>query len=225
MKKIIAAAIILVIAAGVGWYFFMRDGGESMTDETTQEAGPVVATVNGEEISSATLEIAKGQIASAQGASVASLDAATLEQLESSALDTLIGQMLIQQAVTNAGTKAPKADVDARIAGIKGQFADEAAFQAELSKQGTNLEALTVQIEKDLAIQTFLATTLKLDGVTFTEEEVKAEYEKAIAGVETPPAFEDARAEVETFILQQKQQALLNAYVQELRGKANIEIL
>jgi peptidyl-prolyl cis-trans isomerase SurA len=229
MKKSILAIIILALAIGAGWYVFttMRDGGAN-TDAgaATQETAAVVAKVNGEEISGSTLEIAVEQIAAAQGVDTSSLDASSKAALRSVALDTLIGQVLIQQAVTKAGVQAPQEDVDAQLSSIRSQFDTEEAFLAALAENGTTLGDVTAQISTELSTQLFLSETLRMSEIAAaTDEEIAAEYEKAIVGVETPPTLEESRAQVEAFILQQKQQARLNEYVQQLRSEATIEIL
>jgi FKBP-type peptidyl-prolyl cis-trans isomerase (trigger factor) len=222
-KTLLMAIVgILVVAAGA-WFLFSNGG--ALSENGTPELSDTVARINGEDITRTELENSEAQIAIQQGIDTASLDAAGREELQSQALDALIANALIQQAVVNAGITATEADVDAQVALIKGQFPDDAQFQEALSGQGLSESDFREQVRGDVAAQAYLEQTLDLASITVADEEINAFYEQESAVTENIPPLEDVRGQIESLVIQQKQQELLAAHVQELRLNADIEIL
>ncbi|OPL11951.1 MAG: hypothetical protein AVO34_01655 [Firmicutes bacterium ML8_F2] len=223
-QKILLIAIVgfLVVAAGA-WFLFSNGGTSSQNN--TQELSDTVVLVNDEEIARAELENLEAQIAAQQGVDVASLDAANREQFQAQALDTLIANALIKQAVANSGITATEADIDAQIETIKSQFPDNAQFQEALLEQKISEADLRSQVAEELAQQAYFEQTLDIALITVSDEEINALYEQEAAATEDIPPLEDVRDQIESFIFQQKQQELLAAHVQELRSAADIEIL
>ncbi|PIT92083.1 MAG: hypothetical protein COU08_04495 [Candidatus Harrisonbacteria bacterium CG10_big_fil_rev_8_21_14_0_10_42_17] len=219
---LIAIVGILVVAVGV---WFLSSNGEAPSQNGTPEFSETVARVNGEDITRTELENSEAQIAAQQGIDTASLDVAGKEQLQAQALDGLIANTLIQQAVVNSGITATEADVSAQIELIKGQFPDDAQFQEALSEQGLSESDFREQVKGEVAMQAYLEQTLDLASITVTDEEVNVLYEQESAVTEDTPPLEDVRGQIESFVIQQKQQELLAAHVQELRSNADIEIL
>ncbi len=226
MKKIIIAVILLLlIGGGAYWYLTTKKDGGDNTETSGNTAGEIIARVNGEEIGRATLQVARDRLAVTQGVDVASLDAAALKQLETIALDSLIGETLILQAVKEAGGNPTEEEISAQLEEVSSQFDTNEALEAALATNGTTKEALRTQIIRDLSVQQYLDESLNLNEVVATEEEVQAAYKTAKAADENAPSLEEARPQVETFVIRQKQQQLLNVLIQELRTKAKIEIL
>jgi len=219
---LITIAGLLVIAIGA-WFFISN--GETPSQNDTSELSDTVARVNGEEITRTELENSETQLATQQGIDIGSLDTATREQLQAQALDALIANALIQQVVASSGIVATEADVDAQINTIRGQFQDDAEFQEALSGQGLSEAGLREQVRGEMVTQTYLDQTLDLASVTVTDEEVNALYEQEAVVTEDVPPLEDVRGQIESFVIQQKQQELLAAHIQQLRSAADIEIL
>jgi len=223
-QKTVLISIVGVLVIAAGAWFLFSNGGIS-PQNGTQEISDTVARVNGEEITRTELENSEAQIAAQQGVDVTSLNAANREQLRVQALDTLIANTLIQQAVANSGLTATEADIDAQIETIKGQFQDDAQFQEALLGQGLSEADLREQVRREVVTQAYLAQTLDFTSITVSDEEVNALYEQEAAAVEDVPPLEDVRDQIESFVIQQKQQELLAAHIQELRLAADIEIL
>ncbi len=226
MKKIIIAVILLlIIGGGAYWYITTKKGSNGSTETSGAVAGQVVARVNGQDIGSASLQVARDRLAVDQGVDVASLDAAELAQFETVALDSLIGETLILQAVKESDKVPTEDEVDARLTEIGSQFDTNEAFEAALATNGTTKDVLRTQIARDLSVQSYLDDNLKLNEIVATEEEVQAAYETAKAADENAPSLEEARPQVEAFVVRQKQQQILSTFIQGLRAKAEVEIL
>ena len=222
--KTLLIVIIGLLVVAVGAWFFISNGGTS-SQNGTPELSDTVARVNGEEITRTELENSEAQIAAQQGVDIASLDAANREQLQVQALDVLISNTLIQHAVASSGLTTSEADIDTQIETFKSQFPDDAQFQEALAGQGLSEADLREQVRGEMTTQAYLEQTLDLASVTVTEEEINALYEQEATITEDVPPLEDVRGQIEAFVIQQKQQELLAAHVQELRSAADIEIL
>jgi FKBP-type peptidyl-prolyl cis-trans isomerase (trigger factor) len=223
-QKSLLIAIIGILVVAVGAWFFFSNGGPPSQDEMP-DLSDTAARVNGEDITRTELESSEAQIAAQQGIDAASLDTTGREQLQEQALDGLIENTLIQQAAANSGLTATEADVDTQIELLKGQFSDDAQFQEALIGQGLSEADLREQVRGEVVVQAYLEQTLDLASITVTDEEITALYEQESAVTEDIPPLEDVRGQIESFVIQQKQQELLAAHVQELRSNADIEIL
>jgi parvulin-like peptidyl-prolyl isomerase len=224
-QKTLLVIIIMVLIIGAGGWFFFSKGGFS-TQKYTQELSGAVARVNGEDITREELEISETQFATQQGVDVASLDATGRKQLQTQVLDVLISNILIRQAVADSGITATEADIDTQIQAVRGQFPDDAQFQEALLAQGVSESDLRLQITEVLIQQIYLEQKLNLTSITASTEEVEALYEQeATASEDEIPPLEEVRGQIESFVIQQKQQELLVAHIQELRSSADIEIL
>jgi len=58
-----------------------------------------------------------------------------------------------------------------------------------------------------------------------TDEEINAMYEQQKAASAEIPPLEEIRDQFKSFVIQQKQQQVLVSHIQELRSKANVEVL
>jgi len=223
-QKILIIVIVGIIAVAAGaWFYF--SGGEMPGQESSSESPDVVARVNGQDIGQAELEASEAQIAAGQGVEVSSLDAETRSQLREQALDNLISRALIQQKAKEMGIAAAEADIDAQIESIKAQFEDEAGYQATLNQEGLSEAELRSQIADEMVIRAYIEQALDLESVTATEEEVGAEYEQAAAANEGFPELSEVRGQIESSIIQQKQQQLITQHIQGLYAEADVEIL
>jgi len=223
-QKILIIVIVGIIAVAAGaWFYF--SGGEMPGQESSSESPDVVARVNGQDIGQAELEASEAQIAAGQGVEVSSLDAETRSQLREQALDNLISRALIQQKAKEMGIAAAEVDIDAQIESIKAQFEDEAGYQATLNQEGLSEAELRSQIADEMVIRAYIEQALDLESVTATEEEVRAEYEQAAAANEGFPELSEVRGQIESSIIQQKQQQLITQHIQGLYAEADVEIL
>jgi FKBP-type peptidyl-prolyl cis-trans isomerase (trigger factor) len=224
MTKIIIGIIVVLALIGGGWYAYSNNLIPSFRGSAQKDPNAVVARVNGVDITRASLSQSETQVAAAQGVDLASLDQESRAQLQTAALDNLIVQILVGQAIAQAEVSASDEEVATQIETIKGQFVDTAAYQAALVAQSMTEADLRAQLVGDLTRQKYFKEILSLDAVTATEEEIRALYDQ-VAAVQDVPPLEETYDEVETAVIQQKQQALVNAHVAELRATADIEIL
>jgi hypothetical protein len=224
MQKIIIGVIVLAAILAGGWYLYSSG---IINSENNQDFDTInlVAKVNDEKIYRADLEALKAQIAFQQGSEITSLDQESNSQIETQAINILVSQALLKQAVQQSATTVTQSDVDAQLEAFKSQFADTVALEAELSARNTTLEQLREQIRVELTTQAYVATTLKFDSLIVTNEEIELAYNNAVSANENIPPFDEVQDEIESAILQQKQQILFDKYLEQLRIEAIVEIL
>lgn len=214
-------AAVVVVAAG--WYILSRPASDKSAAVTG--ANDTVATVNGIAITRSQLTAMESQIAAQQG--VAATSTAVQAQFQTAALDSLIGQVLLEQAAKPAGVTASSTDVDAQLASAKAQFKTPDDYEKALAAQGMTEDDLRAQISKGLVLNAYLERQLNLSTATATDAEIQAAY-KEIASQQTGttiPPLSQVRDQVARMIVQQKQQVSINAYITQLRSTANIQIL
>ena len=219
--SIILALSIILIAVGV-WFFIPMDKEEKNNSVDNSE---IIARVNGKDVTRGELEAIKSQIASGQGTDSSSLNEEDQKKLEEQALNALVSDTLIRQAVEKSGITASEEDIENQIKAIKAQFENEEKYQEKLSEQSTSEEQIRSQVAESLAMQAYLEQNLDLDSATVSEEEIKSLYEGQANNSEDLPPLEQVQDQIKSFILQQKQQELLSKHVEELRKSAEIEIL
>ncbi len=221
--KNIAIAVAVAIVLGLGAWAFISFDGAALLNKGTATGTTTVATVNGEPIEESEFNTLQAQVIAAQGIDVSTLDASAQAQLSAQIVNALVSQKLLQQAVASSNITVSDADVRAELDTVKGQFEDQTAYENALAAQGLTENVLLAQIRTELTTQAYLEQELNLSAVTATEEEITIAYEGAVT--EDTPPLEEIRDQVEAFIIQQKQQELINAYIDELRAAAEIEVL
>jgi len=222
-KSLVIAIVGVAVVAGAAW-FYLSDT-EMPGWGTSLNKSEAAARVNGEDITMAELEEYEEQIAVGQGFDIASLEEGDRIQLQEQALDTLISRTLVRQAAANVGITASDADVDERMEGIKSQFEGDAAYQEALSQEGLTESGLRSRIAADMVIQSYIEQTLNLDSIVATEEEIGAEYELAASQNEGFPELSAVREQIESSIIQEKQQQMITQHIQGLYAEAEVEVL
>lgn len=222
-KSLVIAIIGVAVVAGAAW-FYLSDT-EIPGWGISLNKSEAAARVNGEDITMAEVEEYEGQIAVSQGFDIASLGEDDRAALQEQALDTLISRLLVKQAAAEAGITAADADVDGQLESIKSQFESNAAYQEALSQEGLTESSLRSRIAADIVIQSYIEQTLDLDSIMATEEEIEAEYDLAASQNEGFPELSEVRDQIESSIIQEKQQQMITQHIQGLYSEAEVEVL
>ncbi|MCA9360525.1 SurA N-terminal domain-containing protein [Candidatus Kaiserbacteria bacterium] len=141
------------------------------------------------------------------------------DQAGATVLDSMISDILIEQAATEAGVTVTDADVATEIVAIESQITTQGGTLDEvLVQQGLNRESLTKQIRMQKLLEALLSSD-----IVVTEEEIDAFLE---ANGPVPEGQEEAaRAQVAEQLRSQKFSTAAQSYVTGLRTKANIQYL
>lgn len=230
VAALLAAALIVL---GV-LYALEKDGRSSTTLFSSliekQRAEEVVATVNGEDITNADLDVSINQfeqLAQAQGVDTSS--AAIQTEIRTQALEVLINTTLLRQAAAEQGIEITDEDVAERIEMIVADMGGEEALAARMQELQLETEQMHEDIKDELMIQALLETVFADAAVEVTEAEVRELYDgaKQQAGADAAadfPSFEEVRAQVEQQIQSSKEQAAIDEYLAELKSAAEIAV-
>lgn len=139
------------------------------------------------------------------------------EQAGAAVLDSMISDILIEQAATEAGVIVTDDEVATEIAAIESQVtAQGGTLEEVLAQQGLDRESLTGQIRTQKILESLLSSDIEV-----TEADIDAFLE---ANGPVPEGQEKAaRAQVAEQLRGQKFSTAAQSYVTGLRTQANIQ--
>ncbi|MFT7644877.1 MAG: hypothetical protein ACI9BF_000540 [Candidatus Paceibacteria bacterium] len=224
----IAIGAVVIILLGV-LYLLEKDGRSSTTIFSSviagQEAGIVVAVVNGEKITNSELGVSIqqfSQAAAAQGVDLTNPDSQV--EIRNQALDVLVNTKLLKQAAIKRGITVTDEQTDERLGTIISDIGGEEVLAERLEILGIDPEQLHRDVKDELIIKGLLDTVFLGAEIVVTDEEVAALYEDA-GGVDAGlPALEEVREQIEAQIVASKEQATIDDYLTELKSVADIEV-
>jgi hypothetical protein len=230
-RKYTISAVILVIIALAGVVFLMEQQGRLHTGifdgaQKMLSRNKAVALVNDNKISEYDLNVSMAQIATgaaAQGADVNSEE--VKKEIQTQAIDMLVNTELLKQEAVTRGIEVSGDDVNTRLETLKTDVGGEDVLKERMKEFNIDEKTLRRDIKNELTIQKLLDEVFVEKTVAVTEEEILAFYKQAGDATAELPALEEVRAQIETQIKTTKEQEVVTAYIEELRGKATIEIL
>jgi hypothetical protein len=144
------------------------------------------------------------------------------------AIDVLIDRRLQLTEVNRYLPPEPSpAQMDARMATIRGRFASQAAFDAALAEGGLTLELLTGRVRETLRIESYINQRFNV-ALQPTEEELVKYYREheslfTVQGQLRP--FNDVREDVRRRMLAERTDALIRGWIDGLRRRTDVSIL
>jgi SurA N-terminal domain len=230
-KKYTVATLVLVLIALLALMYALEANGKLNTglfDGVQKQVSKhtAAATVNNEKISNYDLTMSMTQLtsgAAAQGADVT--DPAVQTEIKTQALEMLINTELLKQEAANRGISVSEDDVNTRLETLKTDVGGEDVLNERMAEFGINQKTLLRDIKNELTIQKLLDEVFKEKSVVVTEEEIVAFYDQAGGAEAGLPGLDEVRAQIETQLKATKEQGVVTAYLEELRGKATIETL
>jgi hypothetical protein len=247
MKKILVSLLLITVLMVPTAVMAQEMNGEPADPNLGQNlnANQVVATVNGEKITSQQLSQQANvnqilqqvsQIDQQLAQLLASSEAGNtvLEELQKAKLDSLIDNVLLEQAAEESDINLTQAEKDEIYEQQKSQILqqnqmDQEQFLSILEQQGYEDEAAykeefsnNPQIKSNKLIEEEVLANIEV-----SEEELQQAYEEnkdafAQSGQEDT-SFEDLKPQLEQMLKQQKQSQAINQYLEELREDAEIE--
>jgi hypothetical protein len=225
----IAVGTVVIIMLGV-LYLLEKEGRSSTTVFSSvisgQEAGIVVAVVNGEKIISSELDTSIqqfSQAAAAQGVDITSPDSQI--DIRNQALDVLVNTKLLKQAAVEQGITVTDEETNERLETIIADIGGEEILTERMEALGIDSEQLYRDVKDELVIKALLDAIFLEAEIVVTDEEVEAVYENA-GGVDGGlPALEEVREQVEAQIITSKEQVAIDEYLTELKNVADIEVI
>ncbi len=217
--KIVSIIVVLVVLGAVAYGIF------GMDNSVFKGAGASVATVNGVEISKDTFDTqltAATESFKQQGVDVTTAENAKL--IKDQVLNDLISNELVMQEIAKAGITASTEEVNAQFTTVETQAGGKEALAAELVKAKITEDQFRTNIARQITIQKYLAQNINTSAITVTDAEIKTFYDENGGKTEGAPALADVREQIVQQLTVNKQQALIAAFVAQLRAKATVVV-
>lgn len=170
---LIRNAFILVAAAAA-----MLFGAAAVAQTGQAAAGkdPVIAKVNGVEISQAQFDRALDAFMQRLGADPAAVrSSGQYPQVQQQVIEILITQELLWQAAESAGFTVSEEEVKKARSALIERFGSEEKYQQELASRGMSEEEHLSDMQRQLSVRQYIRDDLS-KGLTVTDEEVHEFY-------------------------------------------------
>lgn len=246
MKKILVSLLLITVlmvpAAALAQDVELE--GDQPADPALNQQSKVVATVNGEEISSQMLEqqanvnqviqqVARVDRQLAQILASTEAGSQVMEELKKAKLDSVIDSFLLKQAAEESEITLTEKELDdiyqKRKTSIMQQNKwDEEQYLAKIKEQGYKDEAAfkeQLTSNPSLKINKLVEEEVLAD-IEISEAELKEAYDSrkdAIAQSGQDTSFEKIKPQLKRLLKQQQQSRAVNAYLEKLREEAEIE--
>lgn len=214
-KRMLITAAIIIVLGGIiagGYYLY------------TTRYEPV-AIVNGFKIARKEFNDSVSMItqtASLQGANIE--DATVQQQINDQALEILVSNKLLLEGATAKGITADDTAVQAEYDKLITELGSEEELTKRMAEVGISEAKLRSNIAERLVVDAYLKAETAIDEVVIDEKDLKDRYDSYVAGGVDIPPFEDVRAQLESQMIGEKQQEIVNTFITALKEKAAIEI-
>lgn len=146
-------------------------------------------------------------------------------EIKTQALTILVNTELLRQEVSANNISVSDDQVEAKFTELITQIGGPEALATQLETVGVTEAELRDDIKYEIGVGTLLEQKLKFSEISATEEEMIAMYEQYGGEEAGLPPYEGVRPQLQAQVLAQKQQSLLQEYIDELRAGAEIENL
>lgn len=198
---------------------------EALTTPEPSQQGPI-AIVNGEEIARTEFDEQLSQVEAGyaqQG--VPFPQGEQLAELQQQVVTRLVQQTLVLQESEAQGITATDEEIEAEYQATTSSFPDEATLKQALEAEGLTPDDVKALIADNIKIGKLLDSVIQQAQLAPpTEEELHQLYDLAVQQQELPP-FDEVRAQLEAELTSQRENEVVQAYVQELEASGNVEIL
>jgi len=188
-KRAVAALAALALFCAAPVAIAAEKKQAEKTPAASKQAGNTpaekVAVVNGTAISRAEYDRELNRVQRQLINSGKAIDTASLKELQTGVLDSLIGRELLYQESKKKGIRASDADVNKEMEAFRKQFADDTAYRDTLIAMNLSEEDIRLQIEKGMTIQKYIEKEF-LEKVTVTDTELMTAYERNVNAFKQP---------------------------------------
>jgi hypothetical protein len=216
-KKIsrVHLALIAGVIAGLalGYFFFVRANVD------------VAAVVNGTKITQAkvneNIDMMK-KSAELQGIDVN--DPVVATEIQTQALENLINNELLLGAARESGVTANEAAIQSAYETLVSEVGGEEVLKSRMETVGLTSDTLMGNISDRLMVDQYIESVTDIETVAVSDEEIATYLESITTEGVTLPPLEEIKPQIESTILAQKQQGIVDDLLAQLRSEATIEI-
>jgi SurA-like protein len=199
---------------------------EQGTAPTGDSGGPV-AIVNDEEVprSEYDRQLALAE-ASYQQQGVPFPQGTELSQLKQQIVQQLVQRTLVMQESVSRNITATEEEVQGQFQEVVAGFPDEKAFNDALAAEGLTKDEVEGLLEDNIKAEKLLGSVVEEAGgvPAPTEDELHQLYDQ-VSAQQTLPPFDEVRPQLEAEVRYQKESVIVQAFIQDLEAKSEIEIL
>lgn len=224
-EKILSiGGVVLVVAAVALYGFFGPKKADKAPVVAQQQEAPSVAKVNGVAIAKTAYDTQLASAIAAYKAQGIDVDKPeNLTQIKTQVLNDLISNELVMQAIAKAGIKASAEDIEKQYQTLLTQAGGIDKLKTQMVTANITEAQLRENIARQIAVQTYLLQNIDVSKATATDEEIAKFYKDNVAPQKDAPKLKDVSAQIKQQIINTKQQALITAFVQTLKDKAQVE--
>lgn len=133
------------------------------------------------------------------------------------ALDDMINEKILDNAIAKSGVKVDQAKLDDQIKLLETQFESTGGLDEALVQRGLTRDDLMKQVKTQLAVEELLA-----DKINPTEEEVKAQFESNATTLYKDQTLDAVRASITEELKQTKLRDEFLAWFADIKKDANV---
>lgn len=219
-------AFIAGVVVAVGGHYIYTTLQAPATEKMDGEFPAVVAIVNGEELTATELENSITQVKALAASTASETEQPKSEsEITEEALELITNTRLLVQAARASEIEIEEAAIDQQIEILETNFGGAAALERQASSLGLSPEDLRMDIEEQLLVDLYLRSTIDIEAIEVTSEEIQAFYDEVVEGGQQLPPLESISAQIELQIQGQKQDEMINELIASLRNEAAIEVL
>ncbi|MEK7639066.1 MAG: SurA N-terminal domain-containing protein [Patescibacteria group bacterium] len=224
-----AAAIVLIILAGVVALKVSQgrlDVPVVANMLSVFQSQSTVAVVNDVKIKQATLDVSVKQIEQSvgiQGIDVTDPDVQA--NIRTQAVTMLVNTELLRQAATERGIEVTDEDVASRITTLEDEVGGADVLATRMDELGIEEATLRSDIKNELLIQALLDQKFTESDITISEEDIEEVYENASLTSEALPPLEDVREQIRAQLQAEKEQQIIDEYLETLKNEATVKIM
>lgn len=222
-QKVISVGAVVLIVAGLALYGVYGKK-SAKTDQPIATETASVAKVNGVAITKANYDTQLANAISAYKSQGIDTDKPeNLAQIKTQVLNDLISNELVMQAIDKEGIKVAPEEAEKQYQALVANAGGIDKLKTQMVTSNITEEQLRQNISRQLSVQAYLLKHIDVSSANVTDEEIKKFYDDGVKGQEKPPAFKDVKDQIKQQLITNKQQVLINGFVQTLKEKAQIE--
>ncbi|OFY09246.1 MAG: hypothetical protein A2X11_04830 [Bacteroidetes bacterium GWE2_42_24] len=225
LKWVVIGVLALALIAVVAVKKFDLLGGSGAVDDTgasALDANAIVAKSDKITVTRGELDEKIDQVR--RSLPPDSIDPTQDAAFELQLLDDLISLKLLTVEAESKNYTVSDDELNAEITLLVEQFGGQEALNQQLEALGISDEELRTNMRNELLIRQLLEAETTIDEVEVTDAEIAEAYKATVGEAEDAPPLEQVTELIRSEIVNQKSAGIVQAYVDGLREKANVEV-
>lgn len=134
------------------------------------------------------------------------------------ALDDMVNEKILDQAIAKAGIKIDQAKLDEQMSTLEKQFETSGGLDEALKQRGLTRTDLIKQVKTQLSVEELLA-----DKINPTEEEIKAQFDSGATTIYKDKKYDEMKATVTEELKQAKLRDAFLVWFADVKKEAKVK--